>query len=79
MHRLSILCLLVLLYFIRKLGLCLSIRKKSSRLENLEEPRPTLLATAMVRVGEKDGEDGGGLMDAALNIAMNMDTRSLWR
>lgn len=44
--------------------------KKSSKLNNLEEPRPTLLASAMVRVGEKDDE-GGGLMDAALNMAMN--------
>ena len=38
--------------------------KKSPQLDNLEEPRPALLATSMVRVGEDDDEDKGGLLNA---------------
>jgi hypothetical protein len=70
MQRLSA---IFVMFFVLSGGVgCASVFvKKSSRLDNLEEPRPTLLASAMVRVGEKDDEGGGGLMDAALNIAMN--------
>ena len=63
---------IVVMFFVLSGGVgCASVFvKKSSKLENLEEPRPTLLASAMVRVGEK-ADEGGGLMDTALNIAMN--------
>ncbi len=70
MYRLSSV-FLMLFVLTGSMGCASVFVKKSSKLENLEEPRPTLLASAMVRVGEKDDENSGGLMDAALNIAMN--------
>ena len=42
--------------------------KKASALEGLSEPRPALLATSVVRVGDPSTQDGGG--DVALNVAM---------
>ncbi|MEE2837133.1 MAG: hypothetical protein VYB65_14035 [Myxococcota bacterium] len=42
--------------------------KKASALEGLSEPRPALLATSVVRVGDPSAQDGGG--DVALNVAM---------
>ena len=60
MQRLSA---IFVMFFVLSGGVgCASVFvKKSSKLDNLEEPRPTLLASAMVRVGEKDDEGGGGL------------------
>ncbi len=70
MNRIGTLCL-ALLAFTGSMGCATVYVKKSPKLENLEEPRSALLATSMVRVGEEDDEDKGGLLDAALNVAMN--------
>ena len=42
--------------------------KKASALEGLSEPRPALLATSVVRVGDPSAQDGSD--DVALNVAM---------
>ena len=47
--------------------------KKSPKLENLKEPQTALLATSVVYVGQRygEGDSEGGLINAALNVAMN--------
>ena len=45
--------------------------EKSSMLNNLPEPRATLLAGSMVRVGRRHDEKQGDLLDAALTASMS--------
>jgi hypothetical protein len=63
--------LIVSLALISSTGCATVYVQKSSMLNNLTEPRPTLLAGSMVRVGRRNDQRQGDLLDAALTASMS--------